>query len=284
MSATQSHVDVLVVGSGNAGFSAAISAAESGARRVLLVDSAPEDWAGGNTYFTAGAFRTVYDGLDDLLPIVNNVDKQTAKKIDMKAYTAADFENDIKRICLGRSDRKLSDTLVRESNQTVKWLAKHGVRFQLSFNRQAYEVGGRIKFWGGLSLKTEDGGKGLIQDERRAAERLGVKLMFSTAAKHLVLDPSTKGITGLVVQTPDGNEQVIRTGAVILAAGGFEANPRMRAQFLGPGWDFAKVRGTPYNNGWCLEMAIREAGAKQAGNWSGCHFRGLGRQCTRKYW
>jgi precorrin 3B synthase CobZ len=271
MSATQSHVDVLVVGSGNAGFSAAISAAESGARRVLLVDSAPEDWAGGNTYFTAGAFRTVYDGLDDLLPIVNNVDKQTAKKIDMKAYTAADFENDIKRICLGRSDRKLSDTLVRESNQTVKWLAKHGVRFQLSFNRQAYEVGGRIKFWGGLSLKTEDGGKGLIQDERRAAERLGVKMMFSTAAKHLVLDPSTKGITGLVVQTPDGNEQVIRTGAVILAAGGFEANPRMRAQFLGPGWDFAKVRGTPYNNGWCLEMAIREAGAKQAGNWSGCH-------------
>jgi succinate dehydrogenase/fumarate reductase flavoprotein subunit len=96
-------------------------------------------------------------------------------------------------------------------------------------------------------------------------------MMFSTAAKHLVLDPSTKGITGLVVQTPDGNEQVIRTGAVILAAGGFEANPRMRAQFLGPGWDFAKVRGTPYNNGWCLEMAIREAGAKQAGNWSGCH-------------
>ncbi|KAL6812642.1 flavoprotein subunit of succinate dehydrogenase/fumarate reductase [Trichoderma afarasin] len=265
------EVDVLVVGGGNAGFSAAISAAESGAKRVMLIDACPEHWAGGNSYFTAGAFRTVYHGLDDLLPIVNNVDKAMAKKIDMKAYTTDDFTQDIHRICSGRSDPELSQILVRESNAAVKWLAKHGVRFQLPFNRQAYEVDGRFKFWGGLSLKTQDGGKGLIEDLRRAANTLGIHVHFSTAAKRLGFDARTGSVRSVFVQTADGIEQEIQATAVILAAGGFEANSRMRAQYLGPNWDMAKVRGTPYNTGACLEMAIRDASAKQAGNWSGCH-------------
>ncbi|KAI3328161.1 FAD binding domain-containing protein [Ustulina deusta] len=271
MSSKTISTDILVVGGGNAGFSAAISAAECGARQVLLIDAAPEHWAGGNSYFTAGAFRTVHRGLEDLLPIVNNVPDEKRDKIDVKSYTEADFTDDIKRICLGRADPDLAGILVRESNQTVKWLAKHGVRFQLSFNRQAYEVDGRIKFWGGLALKTEDGGKGLIEDHRRAAAKLSIQTAFSTAAKSLIIDPELNRVNGIVAQGPDGRVQEIRAGAVILAAGGFEANPRLRAQYLGPTWDFAKVRGTPYNNGTCLEMAIHQAGAKQAGNWSGCH-------------
>ncbi|KAL2814049.1 FAD binding domain-containing protein [Aspergillus granulosus] len=261
---------VLVIGSGNAGLCAAIAAAESGAHNVLLIDSCPESWAGGNSYFTAGAFRTVHAGLADVLPLVNNVDGPTASRIDMDPYTASHFSDDIARICVGRSDPDLVRTLVGDSNGVVKWLAGHGVRFQLSFNRQAYEINGRFKFWGGMCLKTQDGGKGLVLDERRAAERLGVRLVYRTAAKRLLLDPAAGRVRGLVVEDASG-EREIQAGAVILAAGGFEANPRMRAQFLGPGWDFAKVRGTPYNNGSCVEMAIRDASAKQAGNWSGCH-------------
>ncbi|KAF1809228.1 FAD/NAD(P)-binding domain-containing protein [Eremomyces bilateralis CBS 781.70] len=264
-------VDVLVIGGGNAGFCSAISAAESGAKRVLLIDACPENWAGGNSYFTAGAFRTVYHGLQDLLPIVNNVDEATAKKIDMQPYTTADFNADIDRICNGRSDPKLANLLINESNDAVKWLAKNGVRFQLSFNRQAYEVDGRFKFWGGMSLKTQDGGKGLIQDHLRAARALGIKVLFSTPAKRLVLDHKTGAVRFVVVQASNGLEREISTGSVILAAGGFEANPRMRAQYLGPNWDIAKVRGTPYNTGAVLELAMRDAHAKQVGNWSGCH-------------
>ncbi|KAL4986967.1 hypothetical protein BDW68DRAFT_115549 [Aspergillus falconensis] len=280
--APTSEVDVLVVGSGNAGLCSAISAAESGADRVLLIDSCPKHWAGGNSYFTAGAFRTVHDGLPDILPLVNNVEQEKAPRIDVEPYTVAHFSDDIARICVGRSDPGLSRTLVRDSNGAVKWLAEHGVRFQLSFNRQAYEIDGRFKFWGGMCLKTQDGGKGLIEDERRAAEKLGVEILFDTAAKRLTLDSSTGAIRSVIVQDtststsgsnsgPGRGEREIFTKSVILAAGGFEANPRMRAQFLGPGWDFAHVRGTPYNNGSCLEMAIRDASAKQAGNWSGCH-------------
>jgi hypothetical protein len=94
--------------------------------------------------------------------------------------------------------------------------------------------------------------------------------LFSTAAKRLLVDPATTAVGSVIVEDATGEREIL-AGAVILAAGGFEANPRMRSQFLGPNWDFAKVRGTPYNIGSCLEMAIRDVSAKQAGNWSGCH-------------
>lgn len=265
-----SECDVLVVGGGNAGFSAAISARENGARNVVLIDKCPEEWAGGNTYFTAGAFRTAHAGLADLLPLVNNVDAATAKIIDLEPYTAQDFTNDLQRVTAGRSDVQLGRTLVGDSNDAVKWLHKHGVRFQLSFNRQAYKVDGRYKFWGGMALKTQDGGKGLIEDHRKAARRAGVATYFSTMAKQLVTDPQGT-VAGVVVEAAGGVVRTISAKAVILTAGGFEANPRMRAEYLGPGWDLALVRGTPYNTGDGLEFAMRDVGAKQAGHWSGCH-------------
>lgn len=269
--------DVLVVGSGNAGHSAAISAAESGAPRVLLIDKCPAAWAGGNSYFTAGAMRAVHSGLDDVLPLVNNVDGTgLASRIDLGPYTARDFLDDLRRVTDGRYDPGLGQVLVGESNAAVKWLAKHGVRYQLSFNRQAYEIGGRFKFWGGMCLKTQDGGKGLVEDHRREARRLGVEVMHDTAATRIATDPSTGRVVGIEAVTggKDGAPQSvvgIRAAAVVLAAGGFEANPRMRAQYLGHGWDLAHVRGTPYNTGEVLEMAVRDLGARQAGHWSGCH-------------
>ena len=268
--APPTRCDVLVAGSGNAGFSAAVAAKEAGAKHVLLIDKCSEDWAGGNSYFTAGAYRTVHGGISDLLPLVNNVDDETAPKIDLNPYTNEDFSKDMKRICSGRSDPRLSKILIEESNETVKWLKGNGVRFQLSFNRQCYEVEGRLKFWGGLHLKTEDGGKGLIEDHKAAASKHGVEVLYSTALKRLTTDSKTGAVTSIAVQS-HSEDFVIQTGAVILAAGGFESNPRLRSQYLGPGWDLAKVRGTPHNTGDCLEIAVRDVSAAQAGNWSGCH-------------
>lgn len=265
-----SNCDVLVVGSGNAGLSAALSASQSGARRVVLIDKCPEDWAGGNTYFTAGAYRTIHQGLADVLPIVNNVDAVQAGKIELGAYTAQDFHKDLHTVCVGRSDPDLARTLISESNDTIKWLAKNGVRFQLSFNRQAYEVDGRFKFWGGLCLKTEDGGKGLVADLLAAARRQGIDIFWSTSLVDIT-PPTSQGEDVVVaVKTKDGISNISAKG-VVLAAGGFESNARMRSQFLGPGWDMAMVRGTPHNTGECFEIAINSLDAQPVGNWSGCH-------------
>jgi succinate dehydrogenase/fumarate reductase flavoprotein subunit len=133
--------DVVVIGGGNAGFCAAVSAAQSKAGKVILIDKCPKAWAGGNSYFTAGAFRAVHAGLEDVLPLVSNVDEETAKMIELEPYTVIDFLNDMSRITHGKYDKELGRVLVEESNGAVKWLAENGLQFELSFNRQ---VGSRM--------------------------------------------------------------------------------------------------------------------------------------------
>ncbi|KAF2789587.1 FAD binding domain-containing protein [Melanomma pulvis-pyrius CBS 109.77] len=271
MSIPEEHHSILIIGSGNAGFSAALSAASTSPNaNILLIDKCPASWAGGNSYFTAGAFRTVHNGLSDLLPLVNNVSASTASVIDLPPYTTQDFTDDLERVTQGRCDQELGRTLVVESNATIKWLSEQGVRFQLSFNRQAYRVDGRWKFWGGLHIKTQDGGRGLIEDHMAAARRLGVRVCFDTAAKQILVDPASGAVNGVLVEQ-EGQERIIRCKAVVLAAGGFEADSGLRKKYLGPEWERARVRGTPYNTGDLLDVAIRDVGAKRAGDWGGCH-------------
>lgn len=264
-----SGCDILVVGSGNAGFSAAIAAKQAGAQNVVLIDKCPERWAGGNSYFTAGAYRTVHGGLKDILPLVSNVSEEQASRILLEPYTYGKFEDDLKRVCAGRTDPQLAKALISESNSAVKWLAQLGVAFHLSFNRQAYEIDGKIKFWGGLCLKTADGGKSLITDLRRAAQRAGVQVFWSTPFLAVKRERNTDILNAVVHH--NGESRTISAKAIIFAAGGFEANARMRSAYLGPGWDMAMVRGTPYNTGECLEYCIRDCDAASTGNWSGCH-------------
>ncbi|KAF2640769.1 flavo protein subunit of succinate dehydrogenase/fumarate reductase [Massarina eburnea CBS 473.64] len=266
--------DILIIGSGNAGFSAAISAAQSSkSLSILLIDACPQDWAGGNTYFTAGAFRTTHAGLSDLLPLVNNVSSSSAQ-IDLDPYTAQHFSDDLKRVTDGRSDPDLGSVLVNDSRETVQWLKEDvGVRFQLSFNRQAYrDESGRWKFWGGLCLKTENGGKGLVEDHMAAADKYGISVQFDTKAKEVVWNASTGVVTGVLVER-GGKEETINCRAVILAAGGFEANPELRKEWLGPGWQNAHVRGTPFNTGTLFTNTLTSLKAKATGDFSptGCH-------------
>jgi succinate dehydrogenase/fumarate reductase flavoprotein subunit len=207
--------------------------------QVLLVDKCPAEWVGGNGYFTAGAHRTVHQGLQDILTVVRNVSQETADKIDMAPYSHDDFVSDIMRLGSGKSDRSLVNALVDNSRQTIAWLATHvGVPFTLSFNRQAYEVNGRHKFWGGMVLSVEEGGKGLITAHQRALKRAGVETWFDTPAISLVAKDGA--IRGLVVRK-DGQELELTTSSVILAAGGFEANASLRAKHLGSGWELARV-------------------------------------------
>ncbi|OCH86886.1 FAD/NAD(P)-binding domain-containing protein [Obba rivulosa] len=260
--------DCVVVGSGHAGSCAALSAVEAGCKRVLIVEKGPKEWVGGNGYFTAGAHRTVHGGLQDLLPLVQNATPETASTIDMDPYTADDFTRDIMRLGDGRSDLALVKAVVDGSRDAIGWLASHvKVPFIFSFNRQAYLVNGRQKFWGGMVLSIEDGGKGLIAAHQRALEYAGVDVWFDTPAVNLLHDG--EGVTGIEVLR-EGQPMRIYTPAVVLACGGFEASQQLREQHLGEDWIRAKVRGTPYNTGDGLTLA-KSIGAKLYGDFAGCH-------------
>src|SRR4029079_1038563 len=151
----------------------------------------------------------------------------------------------------------------------VRWLHGRGLRFRLMYERQAYEVDGRHRFWGGLALGTVDGGEGLMAQHRAAAERTAIELRHGVAVTDLVRDDAG-AVRGVVVRDADGARRTIGADAVVLAAGGFEADPRLRAAHLGPNWDVAKVRGTPHNTGEVL-MAALAHGAPADGPWSGRH-------------
>ncbi|MFI1332694.1 FAD-dependent tricarballylate dehydrogenase TcuA [Streptomyces sp. NPDC020845] len=259
--------DVIVVGGGNAGLCAAQSARQEGAR-VLVLEKAPRQWAGGNTYFTAGAMRTSHGGPADLKDLLAPLEPSAQDRLsltDLAPYTAADFLDDLVQVTRGRTDVDLARILVGESRATMDWLRDLGLRFELMYHRQAYEVDGRHRFWGGLAVGVAGGGKGMIEQHLAAAARTGVHVRFDAPVTRLAT-ASDGTVNGVVL----AGGEALESRAVVLAAGGFEADPQMRAAHLGPGWDLALVRGTPHNTGDGIRMAL-DAGAQAYGHWSGCH-------------
>lgn len=259
------HWDVVVVGSGNAGASAALAAREAGAR-VLVVEKAPSAWTGGNSYFSAGAIRTTYGSLDDVRSLLDLTDRE-ADSIDIPSYSAADFRADLHRLTQGRADPALAGIVADEAAAAVEWLARAGVTWRLLQERQSFVVDGRRRYWGNLVIGSDGGGRGLVEAELRAMARAGVEIWYGSP--FLDFHRQEDRIAGAIV-VHDDRRLVVGAGAVVLASGGFEADARQRAGMLGPGWDLAKVRGTPYNTGEVLFTALA-AGAAPEGHWSGCH-------------
>ncbi len=147
-------------------------------------------------------------------------------------------------------------------------MRQHGVRFIPMFGRQSYVLDGKHHFYGGVNIEAVGGGWGLVDAEVRIAERLGIEIRYGTGLRKLLQD--RKGaITGVQVFGPDGYDE-IHGKSVVLACGGFEANPEMRTRYLGPGWELCRVRGTRYNTGDGIRAAL-DIGAQPFGGWSTCH-------------
>ncbi|MCW5619558.1 MAG: FAD-dependent tricarballylate dehydrogenase TcuA [Burkholderiales bacterium] len=264
--------DVVVVGAGNAAMCAALAAHEQGAKPIVL-ERAPEDESGGNTRFTAGAIRFAYDGIDDLRALMPDLTEEEIARTDFGAYTEDQFFDDLARVTENRTNPDLAELLVRRSKATMMWMRGLGYRFVPIYGRQAFKVDGRFKFWGGLTVEAWGGGPGLVEAHKKAAAARDIPVFYSTRALSLLRDDN--GVHGLTVRH-QGRTRSIRCKAVVLAAGGFESNPEWRTRYLGPGWDLAKVRGTRFNTGDGIRMAL-DIGASPCGNWSGCHAVGWDR-------
>jgi tricarballylate dehydrogenase len=258
--------EVIVVGAGNAAFAAAVAAREAGAS-VTVLERAPRAEAGGNTRFTAGAMRFAYDGVDDLRRLMPDLTDEEVGATDFGAYPEAQFFEDMGRVTDYRTDPELCDRLVTGSRPTMLWMREQGIRFAPIWGRQAFKVDGRFKFWGGLTVEAWSGGPGLVDAWTQVAAKLGIEVRYGARALSLIADDT--GVRGVRVKQ-GGVTRDMAADAVVLAAGGFQANTEWRTRYLGPGWDLAKVRGSRFNTGDGLRMAL-DIGAMPYGQWSGCH-------------
>jgi tricarballylate dehydrogenase len=266
------NTDIVIVGAGNAAICAALAARESGAE-VIVLERAPIASKGGNSRYTAGAMRFVYNDVNDLREIMPELSDSEVANADFGSYTRDNFYDDMGRLTQYRSDPDLTEILIENSFDTIKWMHRQGVKFLPMYGRQAFKIDGKFRFWGGLTVETWGGGPGLIENLHKAADAAGIPIICDCRA--IELKNSDDGVEGIIVKH-EGKTKTINCNAVVLACGGFEANSEWRTRYLGPGWELAKVRGTRFNTGDGIRMGL-EAGAASNGHWSGCHAVGWDR-------
>ncbi|MDD1775940.1 MAG: FAD-dependent tricarballylate dehydrogenase TcuA [Candidatus Methanomethylicus sp.] len=261
--------DVIVAGAGNAAVVSALAACEQGAK-VLVLEKAPQHWRGGNTYFTTGVFRTVIKNAQEMMyKIMPQMPRSQIESFVVPDYTKDQMYGDHMQLTEGMADPEQLELVVKESTSILEWMTEQGFVWEPRMSPLAIKKDGNIFFPGnGLLFQVRGGGAGLSDQGFDLMDKKGIKVYYNTKVSDLLRD-SKGSVVGVVAQNKDGVQR-IKSKGVILGCGGFEANPAMRAQYLGKNWDLAKVRGTPYNTGDMLNIAMNH-GANPVGHWGGCH-------------
>ncbi|MEL7151908.1 MAG: FAD-dependent tricarballylate dehydrogenase TcuA [Pseudomonadota bacterium] len=234
--------DIAVIGGGNAALCAAMTAAETGAR-VVILEAAPKPYRGGNSRHTRN-FRCMHQG--PLGPLI-------------ESYEEDEYLSDLLKVTGGKTDEGLARMVIRASEECLPWMEAHGVRFQPSLS-------------GTLSLARTNafflsGGKALVNAYYRTAAKLGVEVQYDAKVTHLGFDDDR---VAMVEYTRDGQTHRIEPKAVVVASGGFQADLDWLARAWGPAARNFLIRGTPYNRGEVL-ADLFDQGLEQVGDPTQCH-------------
>jgi tricarballylate dehydrogenase len=263
----QKAYDVVVVGAGNAGLLAALSAYETGAR-VLVLEKAPRELRGGNSYFTGAGFRFSYRA-EDAPQLLSDVPESERETIEWEGYTDDQYYSDIMDISEGRIDPELATLVIKESLPTIRWMKSQGLRWEfrredaMALRNGKIYVGSRVPW-----LRVKNRGVGLVNALFEILEKKNIPVSYGTKAVRLLQDKRGR-VCGVTVKQKEGFQD-LEAKSVILACGGFEANQEMRLKYLGSEWEAIAIRGTRYNTGDGLRMGL-DIGARPAGHWGGCH-------------
>jgi tricarballylate dehydrogenase len=234
--------DVVVIGGGNAGLCAALTARQRGAS-VIVLEGAPRDFRGGNSRHTRN-LRCAHAAPTEVLT---------------EAYSEEEFLADLIRVTGNDTDGPLARLLVDRSASCPGWMGTFGARFQPSLSGTLHLSRTNAFFLGG--------GKALMNSYYAAAERAGVDVRYD--AEVTALDVQGGEFRGATVRV-NGRSEVVAAKAVVVAAGGFEANVDWLREIWGEAASNFIIRGTPYNKGALIKF-LHDAGAQPVGDPHECH-------------
>lgn len=234
--------DLLVVGGGNAALCAAVTARRAGAE-VILLESAPEAFRGGNSRHTRD-IRYMH---------------ARATEYVTGPYTGDEFWDDLLRVTDGQTDEQLARLTIRESADLGDWSSTHGVRWQRPLRGTLHLARTNLFMLGG--------GKAMMNAYYDTARKLGVRVAYETEARELKVRDG-EFLAAVVWHGVETRE--IRAGSVVVASGGFEANIPWLKEYWGGAAENFLIRGTKYNQGRMLKELLTH-GAKPVGDPRGCH-------------
>ena len=256
--------DVLVVGSGVAGLSAALSAAEAGAD-VLIVERARRGEHGGNTRYTEAFLRmkSVGEASEDF---EDQLAANCGELVDV-ALAAGILDSDeaawhpLVRT-LNFTNPVLIARFAEEAGPALQWLERFGLRFE--------PLASPFITTSTTRLAPVGGGLAIVEALTAAADALEVRWEFETTARQLLLDDDGS-IRGLSARRAGGRHVEIRADSVILASGGFQGNEEMMARYVDRSAFVRPIaRGGHYDRGEGIAMAL-DVGAAPAGNYALFH-------------
>ena len=242
---TEIDYDLVVIGCGVAGTSAALAAAERAKAegenlRIAILERANFDNRGGNSRWTAAYMR------------MENIDEP-----------ADHFVEDMMGFSNNYSDRQYIETLAQDAGATLRWVEEKGVEFD--YLPTMFLTASKPR------LLPVGGGRAIIDTLSLKARALGVEIIYESTAWDIVLDDEG-AVSGLKVRIKGGASLKLNVQSVILAAGGFQGSQEMMAQYIGR--DAHKIptvaEGGLYNKGETIRMAMA-IGAKGSGQFDAFH-------------
>jgi tricarballylate dehydrogenase len=234
--------DVLVIGGGNAGLCAAVTAKQAGCS-VLLIEHAPQVFRGGNSRHTRN-LRVAHEKTHFVLT---------------GSYSETEYWEDLLRVTAGNTDEELAKLTISATSELLPWMQSCGVRFQPSLS-------------GTLSLSRTNafffgGGKTLVNSYYAISARLGIDVLYDSEVQDMVMQGS-RFVAAKI--SHNGFPKTVEAKAAVVASGGFQANIEWLEEYWGPSARNFIVRGTPYARGRVLKSLLTQ-GVKSVGDPTQCH-------------
>lgn len=255
--------DLVVVGCGAGGLSAAAAAAERGLSVAVLERAVREERGGQSRYTEAYLRMKSHEQVTDDFETYLAENSGFYVDPDLIAEMAQDRQHwSAQAAALPIADAALIEAFATNVPPTIRWLQELGVRFDFLPTQFLTKSQPRLLPVGG--------GLALVEALAARAEQLGVQFFYETTARELVGDGPDRIVGVRAVSRTQGPLQL--NGAVVLACGGFEGNAEMMTRYIGPRSVYLRpvCKGGYYNRGEGIEMALR-IGAAPAGEFGSYH-------------